>query len=351
MARAAGTSTAVVSYVLNEGSRPISPATREKVLRAMEEVGYRPNGIARALASGSTRTLGLVVPELGNQFFAALANALEAEASRHGLVLLLGDSAESVDRERSLVETFSARQVDGLIYVGVGAHDAVEIATSARIPVVVLDRVADDERAASVVIDNVEGAAGATRHLLEHGRRDVGAILGPSEVPTSLARFFGWRKAFEEAGLRPDDRFLQWAPFSKEGGYRAGLSLLGAEVVPDALFVASEDQALGLLCAAAELGVSVPGSLAVVSFDGTEASRYSVPPLTTVAPRFDEIARRTIDLLRAAPDAAPRAETCAADLVLRSSCGCQWPAGAPDRAGPPDSTEHPAPSDDERSHL
>ncbi|MEQ3551516.1 LacI family DNA-binding transcriptional regulator [Pseudonocardia nematodicida] len=338
VARAAGTSTAVVSYVLNEGSRPISAATREKVLRAIEEVGYRPNGVARALASGSTRTLGLVVPELANQFFATLAQALEAEASRYGLVLLLGDSAESVTRERELVETFVARQVDGLVYVGVGPHDAVQVATAAGLPVVVLDRAADDERAASVVIDNVAGARTATEHLLGHGRRRVGALLGPADLPTSRARHTGWLDALTAGGVPADDRYLRWAPFTRAGGHRAGLDLLGSGPVPDALFVASEDQALGLLCAAAELGVAVPGDLAVASFDGTEASRFSVPPLTTVAPRFDELARRTIDLLRAGAP-APGAEICASDLVVRASCGCPWP---------PPAAPVPAPSTDER---
>ncbi|MEQ3549029.1 LacI family DNA-binding transcriptional regulator [Pseudonocardia nematodicida] len=321
VARAAGVSTAVVSYVINEGPRPIAAATRERVLRAMAETGYRPNGVARALVSGATRTLGLVVPELANQFFATLAHALETEASRHGLVLVLGDSGQSVDRESTLVETFVDRRVDGLIYVGVGAHDAIEIATSAGTPVVVLDRVADDDRAASVVIDNVQGAAVATRHLIEHGRRALGCLLGPETVPTARARHAGWQQAVHDAGGRVDPRLVEWAPFSKEGGYRAGLRMLRLASPPDGMFVASEDQALGLLCAAAELGVAVPGSLAVVSFDGTDSSRFSVPPLTTVAPRFTDIARRTIELLRS-PDVPPRSETSTTDLVVRSSCGC-----------------------------
>ncbi|WP_158092308.1 LacI family DNA-binding transcriptional regulator [Pseudonocardia autotrophica] len=337
MARAAGTSTAVVSYVLNEGSRPISAATREKVLRAIEEVGYRPNGVARALASGSTRTLGLVVPELANQFFATLAHALEAEASKYGLVLLLGDSAESVARERELVDTFVARQVDGLIYVGVGPHDAVQAATSAGLAVVVLDRTTDDERTASVVIDNVGGARAATEHLLGHGRRRLGALLGPRDVPTSRARRTGWLDALTAHGVPADEGHVRWAAFSRAGGYRAGLELLRTDPAPDAVFVASEDQALGLLCAAAELGVAVPGDLAVASFDGTDASRFSVPPLTTVAPRFDEIARRTIELLRAGAS-TPGAEICASDLVIRASCGCPWPTGA-DTVPPPSTDE------------
>jgi LacI family transcriptional regulator len=329
VARAAGVSTAVVSYVLNEGSRPIAEATRQKVLRAMAEVGYRPNGIARALASGSTRTLGLIVPELANQFFATLANALEAEASRHGLVLLLGDSAERVERERELVQTFVDRQIDGLIYVGVGAHDAIDIATAAQLPVVVLDRVTDDERVASVSIDNVGGARSATEHLLGHGCRGVGAVLGPGQLPTSQARLEGWRQAMAAGGAVADDRFLRWAPFTKSGGYDAGMSLLRGEERPDGLFVASEDQALGLLCAAATLGVPVPDLLAVISFDGTQASQFSVPPLSTVAPRFDELARRTIALLRTPPGAPASAETSPSDLIVRRSCGCRWPTENP----------------------
>lgn len=324
VARAAGVSTAVVSYVLNDGPRPVAAETRRRVLDAIEATGYRPDGIARALASGATHTLGLVLPDIANPFFAALAHALEDEASRHGLVFFLGDSAEQRARQHELIESFVGRRVDGLVIVGVDEELDLSPARRAGLPVVVLDRILGEPDVGAVGIDNRAAAALATEHLLHHGRRRIGLVTGPEDLPTAAARADGWREALTAAGLTPAEDLTRHSRFDRHGGYRAGRSLLGVKTPPDAVFVASEQQAFGLLRAAHEAGVSIPDDVAVVAVDGTEAAEYSVPSLTTVTQRFDELAARAIELIQH-PAAESRTAVCDFDLVPRRSCGCPEP--------------------------
>lgn len=324
VARAAGTSEAVVSYVVNNGPRPVASETRRRVLQAIETTGYRPNTIAKALASGSSGALGLVVPDIANPFFAALGRAIEDEVFASGRVLLVGNSAESGEREARLVSSFIERQVDGLLYVGVGHHAHVEQALSAGVPVVVLDRYDPTLGVASVVVDNFEGAVIATQHLIDHGYRRIATVAGPSALFTAVERIGGWRKALKSAGLPNGDDLLVQAPFNRAGGYEAASGLFDTNM-PDAVLVASEQQAIGLLAAAAERGIRVPEDVAMISFDGTDESRFSTPPLTTITQPFGEIARYAVALARPLDADETKHLTCEVQLVRRRSCGCSYP--------------------------
>lgn len=322
VAREAGTSTAVVSYVINNGPRPVSEATRRRVLEAIEKVGYEPDTIAQALASGVTGTYGLIVPDISNPFFAALAHELEDATSEAGRVVLLGDAAESKARETELLKTFARRRVDGLLFVGVdNAPDLAPFAGN-QVPVVVLDRVAPDQTASSVAVDNIGAARDVTEHLLEHGYTDLGIIAGPRHLYTGQDRYEGWRQALAVAGIEPDARRVVEAPFTRRGGLEAGRALLAGAGRPRAVFASNEQQAIGLLAAAAELGVRVPDDLAVISFDGTEASDYTVPKLSGAVQPLADIARTAVAMLAAASDgAAPSSLVVTHELRIRPSCG------------------------------
>ncbi|MFG1951099.1 extracellular solute-binding protein [Micromonospora sp. NPDC048830] len=321
VAREARTSVAVVSYVINDGPRRVAPATRQRVLDAIEKTGYRPNVIAQALAGGRSGVLGLVVPDISNSFFSALAKSIEDEVFREGQVLLVGNSAESAVREARLITSFVERQVDGLLYVGVGHHSPVEEAIRAGIPVVALDRRDRFSDISSVVVDNFDGAAMATDHLVGHGHRRIAIIAGPSNLFTSVERIGGWRKTLKAHGLPDDESFFFEAPFSRAGGYQAAVSLFRRGTA-DAVLVADEMQALGVLAAAADAGVRVPGDLAIVTFDGTEQSMFSVPPLTTVGQPLTDIARHAVALARSTNADGSRHIVCDVELIRRRSCGC-----------------------------
>jgi LacI family transcriptional regulator len=331
VAALAGVSPAVVSYVLNGGPRGVAPQTKAQVLAAVDQLGYRPNGIARSLRMSRTMTLGLVIPDSANPFFAELARAVEEAAFDAGYTLLVGNATEDEDRQTTYVRTFLQRQVDGLLLVP--AHGPVsclaELRNSNR-PWVVLDRRVDRlPDVSQVVADSRGGAREATRHLLGHGRGKVACIAGPADVTTTQDRVAGWSDALVEAGLRPTKASIRHVPFGRSAGYRAACELLAARR-PDALFVASDEQALGAMRALAELGRSCPDDVAVASFDGIASSAYAVPSLTTMAQPFAQLGQQAISRLvarMADPDGPAAVSVLPVALVARGSCGCADPPG------------------------
>ncbi|HYH32534.1 MAG TPA: LacI family DNA-binding transcriptional regulator [Pseudonocardia sp.] len=325
VARRAGVSPAVVSYVLNSGPRPVAPATRARVEAAIAELGYRPNAMARALRGSGTRSIGLIVPDQVNPFFAELAHEVEDASFEHGYVLLVGSATEDPAREVSYLQTFLDRKVDAILLISVHSRPDLAAVTAAGVPVVVLDRIPAIDGVSTVTVDGSEGARTGVQHLIGHGHRTVACIAGPPRLGSAEQRLAGWTAAVREAGLPHGHAMVVQEAFTAAGGYRAAHALLQRADRPSAVFVSTDVQALGLLSACSELGVDVPRDLAVVSFDGSEAGRYSAPALTSVAQPVEQLARRAVaHLLEAVRDTgtAPAHDTLETRLVVRRSCGC-----------------------------
>ncbi|MDQ0276475.1 LacI family transcriptional regulator [Arthrobacter silviterrae] len=321
VARQAGTSVAVVSYVVNGGPRPVAEATRDRVLAAIDSVGYSPNGIAKALASGVSGAYGLIVPDISNPFFAALAHELEEAVAAEGKVLLLGDSAESKEREETLLKLFLQRQIDGILFIGVDSKPDVRAALRAGVQLVILDRVDNDAGVSSVAVDNIAGSYAATNHLIGHGYTRIGIISGPGNLYTARDRNLGWETAMAQAQLEVDPRWRLEENFSRHGGREAGRRLFSLPQLPEAVFASNEQQAVGLLAAAAEFGVRVPEDLAIMTFDGTDDSEYATPAISTVVQPLNEIARVAVNLLARPPGHEVVQHECDFTLRLRPSCG------------------------------
>jgi LacI family transcriptional regulator len=334
VARRAGTSSAVVSYVLNNGPRPVSPATRARVLAAIEELGYRPNAVARSLRARRTWTLGLVVPDNSNPFFAEFARAIEDVAFEHGYTLLLGNAMQDDTREASYIRTFLDRQVDGLLLISVGQGAVtMQALGGSQTPLVIVDRLLPGVRAATITVDNQAGGYLATRHLLEHGHTRIGCLSGPSDLTPSAERHRGWARALSEAGLRRPATLQARSDFSRHGGYLAARELLRRRQPPTALFALTDQQGIGALRAAAELGVRVPDELAIVSFDGIPESGFTIPGLSTMQQPIEAMARRAVDRLLqllAQPDGQPTHDVFPVELLRRGSCGCADPPTRPE---------------------
>jgi LacI family transcriptional regulator len=313
-----------VSYVLNGGPRGVSPETKARVLAAIEQLGYRPNGIARSLRMNRTMTLGLVVPDNANPFFAELARAIEEASYARGFTLLIGNAAEDDERQSSYVRTFLARQVDGLFLVP--AHGPVGCLDDLRrsgTPWVSLDRQIPGAGAPAVLVDNRGGAYAATRHLIAHGRRRIACLAGPQDVMPATDRVAGWRDALAEEGVRPSAMQVWHSPFGRRAGYLAALKMLSGTEKPDALFVASDEQALGVLRAVAELGLKCPADVAIASFDGIAATAYAVPALTTMAQPFGDMGRAALThLLGQMSGEGGPTDVLPVALTTRGSCGC-----------------------------
>ncbi|MBV6702656.1 LacI family transcriptional regulator [Kitasatospora aureofaciens] len=332
VARVAGTSTAVVSYVINDGPRPVAAATRARVLAAVEELGYRPNRVAQAMARRRTNLIGMVVPDARQPFFAGLAHMVEQAAAERGRLLLIGNSDYADEREAHYIRAFLGMQVDGLILVtqdpavpGVAGFDVGGDGT----PVVLLHHRAETAGGVAVVADDEGGAAAVVRHLLGHGHTEVhcfGGTFALSPADPVSGRTAGWATALAEAGVS-EDGLLAPAPFDRVRAHAEALKLLARPDRPSAVFCATDDQAIGLLRAADDLGIRVPEELAVAGFDDIAEAVIAGPALTTVATAQDDMARAAVDLvLGGAAERVTGARTFPARLVLRRSCGCPKPS-------------------------
>jgi LacI family transcriptional regulator len=331
VARLAGTSTAVVSYVINNGPRPVAPATRERVLAAIKELGYRPDRVAQAMASRRTDLIGMIVPDARQPFFAEMAHAVERAAADRGKMVLVGNSDYRDEREVHYLRAFLGMRVAGLILVSQGPSEraAAEIeAWDAR--VVLLHERPEAIDDVAVVTDDIGGAQLATRHLLEHGHPYVACLGGVEETPAVgdpvADHVEGWRRAMLESG-RPTEGRLFSAPYNRYDAYRVALELLSGPERPPAIFCATDDQAIGVLRAARELRIDVPGELAVAGFDDVKEAALTDPPLTTIASDRPAMARAAVDLvlddgLRVVGSRRERVKQFPSALIVRRSCGC-----------------------------
>jgi len=316
VARLAGTSTAVVTYVINNGPRPVATQTRERVLRAIEELGYRPNVLARALKAGTTQTVGFVVPDSRNPFFAELAHALEDVLFASGYALLVSNSADSLEREREHVRVLLDRQVDAVLLISLAGAAEVEQIIGAKKPAIVLHRVSGDSSASSICIDDKQAAFDIVHHLrADHGIDDIAMISGPPGAAVSAERERGWARA-----VTGDGRVVH-ETFSIAGGHAGAMRLLADAGRPRAVFAANDQQAIGVLKAAADLGLRVPDDVAVAGFDGTVESQFSVPSLTTVVQPSRQIAEAAFEILRTPQADTPVRRMLPHRLALRDSCG------------------------------
>lgn len=336
VARLAGVSPAVVSYVVNGGPRPVSPANEAKVRQAIRALGYRPNAAARALALGSSEMLGMIVSDAMNPFFASLARAVENAAAERGYTLLLADSQASLRTERRLIKNFAARRVDGLFLCSMLIEPDLMDLEQADIPVVLLNHSTDlatagspavikhdagDQGSNSVGVAFQDGARTAVEHLISHGYKHIGLVMGGNAGGELDAREVGWHQGIQDAGLTPGP--IIRAAFTREGGHRAGQELLARAERPTAVFVSSDQQAVGLLCALHEAGLRVPEDIAVFSFDGSPESEYTWPRLSTVAQPVKDLAQTALEALLA-PKSGGETQTniFPTQLILRASCGC-----------------------------
>ncbi|MDT0323467.1 MULTISPECIES: LacI family DNA-binding transcriptional regulator [unclassified Streptomyces] len=329
VARLAGTSTAVVSYVINNGPRPVAAGTRERVLAAIKELGYRPDRVAQAMASQRTDLIGLIVPDARQPFFAELAHAVEQAADERGKMVLVGNSDYRDEREVHYLRAFLGMRVSGLILISMGPSEAAaaEIdAWDAR--VVLLHERPESIDDVAVYLDDIGGAERITRHLLaDHGYPYVACMGGIESTPKSgdpvTDHVNGWRRAMADAGLPTEGRLFQ-ALYNRYDAYRVALDILSGPQRPPALMCATDDQAIGVLRAARELRIDVPGELAVVGFDDVKEAVLTDPPLTTVGSDRQAMARAAVDLAigDAEEGQGERLRQFPVSLKIRRSCGC-----------------------------
>ncbi|MBF4632722.1 LacI family DNA-binding transcriptional regulator [Clavibacter michiganensis subsp. phaseoli] len=323
VARLAGTSTAVVSYVINDGPRNVSDHLRKRVIAAMASLNYLPNALARSLTMVSTGTIGMIVPNISNAYFSELAREVENVAAKSGRLLFLGNSNETRHREAAYLQSFMERRVDGIVVIGVAHVTTIEAAQKAGVPIVVVDRDLDQLELPTVSIDHREAARAATAHLLEHGHTQIACLAGPADQPVAEERRLGWMDALLTAGLDASEAQVFRSDFSVSGGrsVAAAINRQRGHSAFTGLFVSSDDQARGFLAGANDEGLSIPTDIALVSVDGTREGRDVSPSLTTIAQPFTRLAEEALRLLTPNPDFRGHVYT-PATLQIGRSCGC-----------------------------
>jgi LacI family transcriptional regulator len=322
-----GVSITTVSKVLNHHD-DISPATRARVLAKVEELGYRPNAVARSLTLRRTHTLGIVIPDLMHSFFVEIIAGIEPVASSRGYGLLLCSSSEDPAKERAELQMLRGRQVDGIVLASThGASNAELLLQLTRYGLVMIDR--DDYPSVPchrVLTDDERVGELATSHLLSEGRRAIAHIGGPSIVH-ARRREKGWRDALRAAGIRVDPNWVVRAGFMDTDGYQAMKRLLTVRPRIDGVFAANDPAAIGAMKAVFEAGLRVPEDIAVVGAGDIALGDLLRVPLTTVSwSRTDQgrhAAQLLLDRLEEDRDDPPRRVIIPPRLVVRASCGHQ----------------------------
>ncbi|MBM3120836.1 MAG: LacI family transcriptional regulator [Chloroflexi bacterium] len=320
VARLAGVSHQTVSRVINH-SEDVTPGTRDRVDTAILELGYRPSAIARSMARGETRTLACISPNLTDYTFASIIEGAEQEARSQGYFLLSSSAIDANSFEELIDELVGHRRVDGLLIINPYA-DARHQLLPGGFPLVFVGAHSHGEGIPSVCLDDQAAASAATRHLLNGGRRRLALITGPLAEDCSVDRRSGFLQALETAGIAFDPGLEVEGDWSATSGREALLGLARRGTLPDAVFAQNDRMALGVLRAARDLGLSVPGQLAVIGVDDMPLATHFDPPLTTMRqdmPRIGrEAARLLLEIIKN-PQAPLHPIKLPAELVIRQS--------------------------------
>lgn len=324
VAALAGVSSATVSHVIN-GTRFVSEGVKEQVLNAMNTLDYRPNALAASLRSGVTHTLGLIIPDSANPFFAELGHCIENAAFKAGYSVILCNTENDLHKELLYMDVLTKKLVDGMIFVAAGENvDTFKNLVELDIPVVVLDRNYDGIDLEVVSTDNRQGGLLATDHLLSLGHKRIGCVSGPSKINPSSKRLDGYMDALIAKGINVDSRLIVQGDFHPESGYAAGRKLLSLPEPPTAIFACNDLMAMGVIKAASSLGLRVPEDLAVVGYDDIELASYTNPPLSTIKQPKVEMGLTALQIILDRinnKDSVHQKIQLPVSLIVRSSCG------------------------------
>ncbi|MGH2390574.1 MAG: LacI family DNA-binding transcriptional regulator [Chloroflexota bacterium] len=300
VARAAGVTAATVSVALS-GRGVVNRRTRERILDRAQELGYRPNLVARSLTMRRTCTIGLVIYDITNPFYAEAALAVEQTARRAGYRVIFANTTGDTLFGEELIEDLAARQVDGIIAMPGGLRaDAVRAIADSGLPIVpcLWDEEPNVGLTPSVGVDFGAGGRLVADHLLDLGHQRIGIVaIGAADEPTVRARETAFRDRLAERGQPLDMSLWHWADSSLAAGHAAARHLLALPHPPTAIFATNDVMALGVLAAARERGRHVPDNLSVVGFDDIDMSRFLTPPLTTVRIEKTDLMAAATDLL------------------------------------------------------
>ncbi len=328
IARMAGVSTATVSRSLN-GKGPVRDVTRQKILQIAKELNYKPNSIARGLSRQKTDTIGVILPELVDEFFMDLIHSIDETAYKARRYVMISSSHSQRKMVETLLEFMNSGRVDGVVLTApqVIDEDLVSIVAQSRCPLVLLNAPKILEGCIRFNIDNHQGALAIVTHLISHDYQKIGMIRGPQGNCDADERYKGFLDALNQHGRSVNDAFVVSGDFTLKGGYYGFMRLMSLPEKPEAVFCANDMMALGAYEAARAANLRIPQDVAIVGFDDIFLSRLLSPRLTTVHAPITELGETAVRYLLKlvageADPGAPHHEVLSTGLVIGGSCGC-----------------------------
>lgn len=301
IANEANVSTTTVSLVLNNKPNRISNKTKNKIRKIAKEKNYIPNQLAISLATKTSSTIGMIIPDISNVFFAELCKFCEFEARKTGLNITFSSAGENAPSDMKYINAMIASQVDGIIYVASSSTDAetnkkiCQHILNAKIPFVVVDRSIDSPWAKSVFIDNELGGYIATKHLLQLGHRNIGCITGPMQNDVSRKRLSGYKKALKEFNVPFKRSLIKEGDFQIHSGYDNLAYMRGMNI--SAIFCFNDMMALGVYRAMRDYNLKIPNDISIVGYDDIFVCDILDAPLTTVHQSADSMSKHAISML------------------------------------------------------
>jgi LacI family transcriptional regulator len=326
VASRAGVSLATASRVLNNSAHNVTPDLRARVLAAVEELHYVPNAHAQALVRATTSTVGVIVHDVSDPYFAEIAGGIQRVATDAGRLLMICNTYRDAERELAYIDLLRSQQVEAIIFAGSGfvdrqverkltAHLESFSAAGGRVTFIGRHHISGD----AVLPDNIGGGRDMGKALAQLGHRHVGVICGPAQLTTTDDRLNGFRAALQEAGIDLPDEYLIEGDFSRDSGARAAAALLDRGMPITAIFALNDLMAVGALAALRERGIRVPDQMSVAGFDDIAIARDVTPTLTTVRVPMAELGARAMAMALEPPTDHFRVEQLPTSVILRES--------------------------------
>lgn len=289
VAREANVSMATVSRVVN-GNPNVKPATRKKVVDVINRLGYRPNAVARGLASKKTTTVGVIIPDISSIFFAELARGIEDIATMYKYNIILSNSDQNMEKEFRLLNTMLGKQVDGIVFMGGNiTPDHVEEFEKSPVPIVLSGSIEESGRIPSVNIDYEQATYDSILEFIERGHKNIAFVTGPLHEPINGdKKLLGYTRALEKNGIPYREEFVVEGDYTYDSGMEAFDKLLEGAEKPTAIFVGTDEMALGVVHGAEDKGYKIPSDFEIISSDNTRLALMVRPQLTSVVqPLYD----------------------------------------------------------------
>ncbi|KYG91467.1 catabolite control protein A [Metasolibacillus sp. FSL H7-0170] len=323
VAREANVSMATVSRVVN-GNQNVKPATRKKVLEVIERLEYRPNAVARGLASKKTTTVGVIIPDISNTIYAELARGIEDIATMYSYNIILSNSDQKEDKELELLDTMLSKQVDGVVMMTDKVSSSIQQAIKASpVPIVLAGSVDEQQEAASVNIDYYEAAYEAVNILLKNGHKRISFVSGPLDYTINgIYKLAAYKQALQDANIELDEQLIIAGDSIYDDGIAAYEELTAIAVPPTAYFAGSDELAIGIIHAAQDAGKQVPNDIEVISFENSKLARMVRPQLSSVAlPLYDigAVAMRLLTKIMNKEEVAEQTVVLPYHMEIRSS--------------------------------